>query len=170
MLSPTNCDGAIFTAGLDPVAPVPYFRPMARPDPALLDAARYPFSRPIDPRFSDLDVNRHINNVAIASFLEDVRVRFSQANGFMASSPGLAMMIASIAIEYLAEARYPDPLEVHSAIERLGRSSHAVVQLIVQGTTTVAFARTVVVAVGDAGAVVLSEDFMRDSQPWMLRP
>jgi acyl-CoA thioester hydrolase len=143
---------------------------MARPDPALLDPARYPFSRPIEPRFGDLDVNAHINNVAIASFLEDARVRFAQANGFKAFSPDLATMIASIAIEYLAEAHYPRPLEVHSGIDRLGRTSHTVAQLLVQGTTTIAFARTVVVAVGDAGPAVLSEDFVRNAQAWMLRP
>jgi len=161
---------AIFFAGLDPAAAVPYFRPMARPDPALLDPARYPFSRPIDPRFGDLDVNAHVNNVAIASFFEDVRVRFSQANGFKTSSSGLPTMVASVAIEYLGEAYYPDALEVHSAIERLGRTSHTIVQLIVQGTTTVAFARSVMVAVGDAGPAVLSEDFVRNAQTWMLRP
>jgi acyl-CoA thioester hydrolase len=161
---------AIFAAGLDPAAAVPYFRPMARPDPALLDTARYPFSRPIEPRFGDLDVNGHINNVAIAGLFEDTRIRFARANGFHASVHGLATMIASLAIEYLGEGYYPDTLVVHNAVERLGRTSHSVIQLIVQGATTVAFARTVIVAVGDAGPATLSDDFVRDAGQWMLRP
>ena len=36
---------------------------MAKPDPALLNPARYPFTTTIEPRFGDLDVNLHVNKV-----------------------------------------------------------------------------------------------------------
>lgn len=143
---------------------------MPKPDPSLLDPARYPFSYPIAPRYGDLDPNGHINNVAITGFLEDARVRFYAVNGYREATDGLATMIVSLAIEYLGEGHHPDTLTVHTALDTLGRTSHTVAQMIVQGETTVAFARTVVVAVGEGRAAALPEAFADQARPWMLRP
>ncbi|MCJ2182224.1 acyl-CoA thioesterase [Novosphingobium sp. 1949] len=120
---------------------------MAKPDPDLLDPTRYPHSIPIAPRFADLDPNRHINNVAMAAYLEDARVRFYDAIGIRHLLRDTNVMIVSLAIEYLGEAQYPAALEVHSAIERLGRTSLTLVHLLRQEGRLVAFARCVMVAV-----------------------
>ena len=53
---------------------------MAKPDPALLDPARYPFRCSIETRYRDLDSNLHINNGVMASLLEEGRVRFHRAS------------------------------------------------------------------------------------------
>jgi acyl-CoA thioester hydrolase len=142
---------------------------MARPDPALLDTARYPFSCEIEPRFSDLDLNRHINNVAMAGMLEDGRVRFYRAASGQDDFHGLATMVASIAIEYLGETHYPETLTVHGAIERLGQSSQQVVQIVTQGGKPVVFARTVIVMVGPDGPAPLPEDYRARAGEWSLR-
>jgi hypothetical protein len=76
---------------------------VAKPDPALLDAARYPFDLEITTRFADLDPNDHINNVAIAAVLEDARVRFNEALGFRTVIRSLRAMVASVSIDYLAQ-------------------------------------------------------------------
>jgi acyl-CoA thioester hydrolase len=143
---------------------------MPRPDPALLDPARYPFASTIETRFADLDVNRHINNVAIAAFLEDSRVRFHRRCGYLQGMVGLSSMIASIAIEYLAEAQYPDPLVVHCAVDETGRSSHRLVQLVTQGARNVAFCRSTMVAVGPDGPVPLPTSFTDTADDWRLKP
>lgn len=142
---------------------------MPKPDPALLDARRYPFSCPIEPRFGDLDVNNHINNVAIAGFFADCRVRFHIASGYQESLDGLASMIASIAIEYLGEGAYPDPLQAHCAVEEVGRTSHRLVQLVTQGDRVIAFARCIMVAVGQDGPVPPPASFAERVQDWRLR-
>lgn len=142
---------------------------MARPDPALLDTARYPFSCEIEPRFSDLDLNRHINNVAMAGMLEDGRVRFYRAASGDSDFAGLATMVASISIEYLGETHYPETLTVHGAIERLGQSSQQVVQIVTQGGRPVVFARTVIVMVGPDGPAPLPEDYRARAADWSLR-
>ncbi|MCJ2187506.1 acyl-CoA thioesterase [Novosphingobium beihaiensis] len=143
---------------------------MAKPDPALLDIARYPFTCTIDPRFGDLDVNMHVNNVAMAGMLEDARVRFGRRTGYSKMVPGTATMVASIAIEYLGEGNYPDPIEIGSALERVGRTSQQIVQTVTQGGKLLAFARTIIVTVGPDGPSPLPEAFTAAAEPWMLRP
>lgn len=142
---------------------------MPKPDPALLNPARYPFCTTIESRFSDMDTNRHVNNVALAAYLEDARVRFYAHTGFGAWADGLSIMIVSLAAEYLSEGRYPAAFTVYSAIENLGRKSHAMVQLIVQDGRIVVFARSVMVAADADGPAPLPPHFLENAKPWMLQ-
>lgn len=142
---------------------------MAKPDPALLDPRRYPFVCTIEPRFGDLDVNMHINNVAMAGILEDSRVRFHYRNGFATRRGGATSMVASVAIEYLGEGAYPDPVRIACAIEDIGRTSQRLVQLVMQHDRPLAFARTVMVSVSPEGPVPLTAEFVEGAAPWMLR-
>lgn len=142
---------------------------MAKPDPALLDPARYPFTCTIDPRFGDLDVNMHINNVAMAGILEDARVRFHHRSGYRELLVDQTSMVASLAIEYIGEASYPDRIEIACAMERVGRTSHVVGQLVTQNGKPLVFARTVLVTVGPDGPSPLPGHFAASVEPWMLR-
>ena len=45
-------------------------------DPIRLDAERYPFVLPVAPRFADMDILKHINNLSLAEYHEEARVRF----------------------------------------------------------------------------------------------
>lgn len=141
---------------------------MAKPDPALLDPARYPFSCTIQPRFGDLDINMHINNVAMAGILEDARMRFHSANGYGEVLANNAAMVASVAIEYLGEASYPHSVQIACALERIGRTSHQILQIVSQGGPALVFARTVIVTVGADGPAPLPDSFLAGAQPWMV--
>ena len=141
---------------------------MPKPDPALLNPARYPFSCTIDPRFGDLDVNMHINNVAMAGMIEDGRVRFHHKVGYRILFANLKSMVAGLQIDYLGEGNYPDPVTVHCAIEEIGRTSHHVVSLLGQGERLICFARSTVVAVGSDGPCALPEQFRASMGAWML--
>jgi len=142
---------------------------MPRPDPTLLSPSRYPFAFRSDPRFGDLDVNLHINNVAMAELLEDARVRFHHASGYRDVLQGLRSVMASVSIDFLGEGAYPDPVEIHVGIEAVGRSSHTLAQVAIQGGRPLAFARTVQVTVGPEGPVPLPEAFASATADWMLR-
>lgn len=143
---------------------------MAKPDPALLDPDRYPFRTRIEPRFGDLDVNMHINNVAMAAMLEEAHVRFHRAAGYLKErDAGIGSMVASVAIEYLGEGAYPDAVDVHVALERLGRTSHTLVQAAFQAGRTLAFSRTVVVTMGRDGPAPLPAGFVAGIDDWTLR-
>lgn len=92
-------------------------------DPARLDPANYPYSTSVETRFQDLDPLGHINNVAMAALFENGRVRFNRNLGLERRQPGERWLIASVAIDYVAEAHFPDPVEVMSGIGRIGSSS-----------------------------------------------
>jgi acyl-CoA thioester hydrolase len=142
---------------------------MAKPDPALLDPARYPYSCGIATRFADLDTNMHVNNVALVSMLEDSRVRFHAACGFHVGQQGWTSMVASLAIEYLAQAHYPEPLEVHCAAASVGRTSYRICQLVCQSGQSVAFSQGVMVCVREGQPHPLPQSFIESAKPWMLR-
>lgn len=132
---------------------------MARPDAALLDPARYPFTHQITTRFADVDPNQHLNNVALAAMMEDARVRFNLAMGSVIKVGERRAMVASVAMDYLSQGHFPGPVSVHCAIEDVGRSSWRVIQLLVQDDRAVAFARSVIVAIADDRPTPVSEEF-----------
>lgn len=141
---------------------------MAKPDPALLNPARYPFSCTIEPRFGDLDINMHINNVAMAGMIEDGRVRFHRQIGHRDMLANLSTMVASLQIDYLGEGHYPDAVTVHCALEEIGRTSHRVLSFITQNGRPVALARATIVTVGPEGPTPLPDQFKEAMGLWML--
>lgn len=142
---------------------------MARPDPALLDPARYPFACEVPTRFADLDVNRHLNNVALAGMVEEGRVRFHQTSGFVGALRGLSAMVASMRIEFIGQGFYPQPVTAHAGAARIGRSSYALDLLLMQEGRTVAFAESVIVCVKDGVPTALPQGFRDTVNDWMIR-
>lgn len=142
---------------------------MARPDAALLDPARYPFAHTITTRFADIDPNQHLNNVALAAMMEDARVRFNMSMGSAIKIGERRAMVASVAMEYLSQGHFPDPVTVHCAVERIGNSSWSVVQLLVQNGRAVAFARSALVAIADDRPTPIAEDYRPVLTQWSLK-
>lgn len=117
---------------------------MARPDPALLDPRRFRHRTEIATRYVDLDPNQHVNNIAIAAMFQDGRIRFMRDSlAFELDDAGV--MVANFTIDYVGETFYPAPVEVHSAVTRIGRTSVEVLQLAAQDGRPVALASTVMV-------------------------
>ena len=145
---------------------------MAKPDPELLNPARYPFRCEIETRFGDLDVNLHINNVALTGLLEEARVRFHREIGYHTASAAWSMttMVASLQVDFLGQSHFPEPLEMHVAAARIGRTSYELCQLVSQKSGIVAFARTVLVCMKDNRPFTLPEDYRESVKPWMLMP
>ncbi|MCC6927178.1 acyl-CoA thioesterase [Novosphingobium sp.] len=132
---------------------------MPRPEPALLDPARYPFAHQVTTRFADIDPNQHLNNVALAAMMEDARVRFNlEMRGRIRIGERRAM-VASVGMEYLSQGHFPDPVTVHCGIEGVGRTSWTIVQLLEQGGRAVAFARSVIVAIDDDRPAPIDQDY-----------
>jgi len=108
----------------------------------------YPYQLRIEPRFGDVDMFGHINNVSIARYLEEGRVqlrRQSLDDGVGAKPEPL--VLASIQIGYLAESYFPDELIVGVAVARVGNSSFALMQAIFQKGRCVVVADSVLVTV-----------------------
>jgi acyl-CoA thioester hydrolase len=143
---------------------------MPRPDPALLRPERYPFRCTIETRFGDIDVNQHVNNVALVGLLEEGRVRFHRESGYHEAIRGMTSMVASIAVEFLGQSYFPDPLAIHVAPSRLGTTSYTLDQLVTQQGRLVAYAQAVMVCMGEAGPVPLPATFRDNVAAWALRP
>jgi acyl-CoA thioester hydrolase len=136
---------------------------MAKPDPSLLDPARYPFVHRVTTRFSDVDPNQHLNNVAIAALFEDGRVRFGQAAG------NRKAMVASVAIEYLGQAYFPQDVTAYVGLESIGRSSWTTVQLLEQEGRVFAFCRTTAVRTVDGRPSPIEDDLRAGFEKMLLR-
>ena len=124
---------------------------MAKPVPERLELASYFLTFETAPRFGDLDPLRHLNNAALVRIYEDARVRFLDGSGVReAWEPHCRFVVAEMAIQYLAEGGYPDPLSVGSGVLRIGRSSFTLAQGLFQngrcigvGDTTMVYVDTV---------------------------
>ena len=116
------------------------------------DPASYPFSCTTETRFQDLDPLGHINNVAMAALFENGRVRFNQHLDLERREKDERWLIAAVSINYVAEAHFPDPVEVRSGIGRIGTSSWDICSAAFQCGKCVATCVTTLVLTGREGA------------------
>ena len=143
---------------------------MPKPDAALLNPARYPYTCRIETRFSDLDTNVHINNVALMDILQEARVRFHHAGGFSAALENRSAMVASLAIEYLGQAYFPEAVTAHVAASYLGRTSYGLTILLSQQGQIVAYAQVILVCTDTDGPAELPAAYRDGLQSFMLQP
>jgi acyl-CoA thioester hydrolase len=137
---------------------------MTRPTPALLDPANYPFHVEITTRFADLDVQRHVNNVAMAAMIEDGRARFHRHINLVVLRDGGIPVVVANEINYLSEAHYPDPVSAFVGVLAVGRTSWTLATLIVQNNKPCAYAKTVVANAGGGVAIEVSADMRKVAQ------
>ena len=131
---------------------------MAKPfDPILLDPSRYPFHVDVGTRFADMDINGHINNVAMAAAFEDARTRFDFAHCQDASRQ--QVMIVATYIDYLAQAHYPHVISYAVGVASIGRSTWVMSQLATQNGVARALCRATMVNTDGAKALALSDRF-----------
>ncbi len=122
-----------------------------KPEPARLALDTYPFVTQIEPRFGDMDVQGHLNNVALARLYEEGRVRFTATfGGVLTRDHSGRPMLAEVRIRYLAEGRYPGTLTAAAGVQKVGRSSYVFAQALFQNDRCIGIAETVVVWTVDA--------------------
>ncbi len=124
---------------------------------ARLDVGSYPVRFTYRTLHSDMDTNRHLNNVTFGRLFEEGRVELHRQSFGWPGTPGLTMMLATITIEFLAEARYPGSVEVATAVARVGGSSFALDQAVYQDGACVALADCVMVKAVAGRPVPLTE-------------
>ena len=125
-----------------------------------LDAGNYPVRFAYRTLYSDMDPNRHLNNGAFGRLFEegraDLHYRVIGMSAGSAAANGLALLLATITIEFLREGRYPGSIAVASAVLRIGVSSYVLAQAAFQDGACVALADCVMVkasrGVGNLGS------------------
>lgn len=123
---------------------------MTEPEPT--DPARYVHWMDEHVRFSDTDAVGHVNNVALAAYVESGRVGFAFDLAARVGDAGLtAMVLRRLEVDFLSEAHYPADVRVGSRLLHVGRTSLVVGTGVFVGDRCVCTARSVLVVVGDDG-------------------
>lgn len=141
-------------------------------DPIRLDANHYPFGLVVVPRFADMDMLRHINNLALAEYHEEARVRFlSEIFGedLLFRKRNYRLLVAKASYDYLHEAHYPQPLEARVGVARIGNSSFELALALFQEGRCVCLADVVAVHVTDDGPAPLLAELRTKLQSRLLR-
>jgi len=123
-------------------------------------------------RFRDCDPLGHVNNAVYLTYLEQTRFNLWRAQfGFVARAAGeggrrgLGFILAKAEVDFTAQARYGDELEVRLGLDSVRRSSFTYVYEIVNVATqqVIAKARTVQVRFDyDAQQPVAVDDALRE--------
>jgi acyl-CoA thioester hydrolase len=98
-------------------------------------------------RYADNDRQGHVNNAVFSTFLETGRVDI-----FFGAQEPLAdacaeFVIASLALEFRAELRWPGVVEIGTRVASVGRASIQLEQGLFQNGECAAFAKTVIVQI-----------------------
>ncbi|MEQ1866673.1 MAG: thioesterase family protein [Micropepsaceae bacterium] len=128
-----------------------------KPEPFRLTRAAYPYFRRVIARFSDMDAERHLNNVALAAFYEDGRVSFLRELAGNERGKSFRFVIAHISISYLAEAHYPGDYDVGLGVTKFGKTSFGIGAGLFLGDTCVGVCDTTQVVIGQTGPIPLPQ-------------
>jgi acyl-CoA thioester hydrolase len=143
--------------------------------PACPDAAPrledYPFRLTDNVRFADLDPNQHVNNAVYATYFETGRVTLMKDKSYGLMPPGLSWMMVRLDMHFRAELRWPGTIEMGLGVAKFGRTSVTFDQVVFSAGQCVASAQAVTVLIDEAARkpTPLTEDIIRNFQPWMRR-
>lgn len=111
-------------------------------------------------RFSDIDVNAHVNNAAFLDIIQTPRVGFLRGLLAKAGDSG-SWIVGRAVIDYLHPISFPGDLDIGTGIERLGDSSVVVVQAVFDRDVCAAVVRSTMVHLGDGRSAPI-EGKLRD--------
>lgn len=107
---------------------------MAEPlAPARLLRETYSFQCEVQTRFADLDMLRHINNVAMGILFTEARLMFHQKLFSKTPRPeGIAFVVVQNNYRFIGETFYPGAVSIGLGISHIGRSSLTYSQALFQ--------------------------------------
>lgn len=142
---------------------------MPKPQSWQLDPASYPFSHRTETRFADMDVLGHINNVSMAGLFEHGRGMFNHAVEVQRRAAGQRWLIVSVSLDYIAEAHFPEHVDVASGILRIGNSSWDIASAAFQGGECKATCITTIVLTDANGPTAINEDLRAEFERLTIR-
>ena len=142
-------------------------------NPRLLDPASYHHSSEITPRFSDVDAQQHLNNARLTEFYQEARVLFyTRLDQEHASRrpAGSRYLVAHIAIDYLAEVNYPQPVTMKVAVAHIGRTSHTLAIALFSEGRCAGLAKVVLVNSDENGPAPIPQEWREALSRYLLPP
>ena len=98
---------------------------MSTPTKSRSGSPSFRFSHPIEVRYADLDPQRHVNNAAVFTYLEQARAKYLEHLGLWGGGDfdDLGIIVAEASATYKAPIAYSDRVVVDTAVTRLGTKS-----------------------------------------------
>jgi YbgC/YbaW family acyl-CoA thioester hydrolase len=121
--------------------------------------APFRFSHPIEVRYADLDPQRHVNNAALFTYLEQARARYLQHLGLWdgVDFDSIGIIVAEASAAYKAPISFGDRVVVEVGVTRLGTKSLVLEYLVrTEDGRSLATGRTVLVAYDYRGAASIA--------------
>jgi acyl-CoA thioester hydrolase len=109
-------------------------------------------------RFDDLDLQGHVNNVAVAVLFQEARGKFNKGHLSSFLGQGRGLVVGSLHIDYAGSLYYPDPVEIETGVLEIGRTSYLLGQVARQGGQIAAFAEVILVMTENGRAMSIPED------------
>lgn len=131
---------------------------MSRRDPAAFDPARFPHWADDVVRFSDQDGAGHVNNTAIAVYVETGRLAFVHELVLPERRRGERFVAARVAIDYLREAHWPGRIRIGTRVARVGSKSATLEHLVLKDGEPIAYAECVIAFMAGPKAAELPLD------------
>ncbi len=84
----------------------------------------FPFSCPVEVRFSDVDAMNHVNNAVYVTYLELARVRLWRARfSFDGTARDIPVIVARVAVDFRSPVGLEDRVEIGVGVTSVGRTS-----------------------------------------------
>ena len=93
------------------------------PDFDLTDRLTFRYWTPVTIRYSDQDAMAHVNNTALAAYVEAARTAFIYELIQRGGMEGIEFILARLCIDYLSELHYPGMVDVGARLIRVGNKS-----------------------------------------------
>ncbi|MBT8123598.1 MAG: thioesterase family protein [Gammaproteobacteria bacterium] len=143
-----------------------------RANPAFSKPDDFSYKVVRETEYSDIDILKHVNNVAISKYYGDARVKFlAQVFGAAGcagySSP--SHLVAEMTIKYFAEISYPGPVTIGVGISRIGNSSFTVVEGLYQNDILVGQAEIQMVATIEGKPSPLPQAVKENLQQYLIK-
>lgn len=121
----------------------------------------YPVIDEIATRYGDMDLNAHLNNLALEALHENARATMNRTllpGAYDGAGRRLRLVTSQNAVHFLAEAHWPGIIVTGAGVGSVGRTSYvASTGLFVDGAC-IGVCDTVLVLIGDSGPVPLPEE------------
>ena len=142
---------------------------MPKPQSWQLDPRSYPFNHRTETRFADMDTLGHINNVSMAGLFEHGRGMFNHAIEVQRRAPGQRWLIVSVNLDYIAEAHFPEHVDVACGILRVGGSSWDIASAAFQSGECKATCITTIVLTDSNGPTALPDSLREEFERLRVR-
>ena len=77
----------------------------------------------VSPRWSDQDLNGHVNHAAVVTLLEESRIRWRSGMQGINPAQATSTVVASLELNYRRPVHHGEDLEVELSVSRIGSSS-----------------------------------------------